>query len=373
MDQRVVLERGELETPFKAWRLALGACVAALSLAACRGAPPGTSVRADVGPDYSAADDPIVNPPELFEPFPVDNPERADEDATLMLHSLDSPETLNPLFLNTWSNGWVRDLLFDLLVFRNAEMASEPNFEVVERWKVSEDRRITTVTLKEGLYWHDGEPFTSADVAFSWEANTDLNVPAVFWQARAAEIVDAEILDDRTVRFTHRNPTAIGTEHLYFPIVPEHIWNNSAERAADPTLKSSVYHNYWAREELVGNGPYRFVEYLGNVVFVCFANQLCTITDGHFNKFKGNRCWVGYNLKLIRNRDGFDVAGLLVVEAFARGRPIHIRLVESVRKIRRIWPTLAPLESRLGITGYLSVSRAFRNHHLSIAESGDGP
>ena len=55
MDQRVVLERGELETPFKAWRLALGACVAALSLAACRGAPPGTSVRADVGPDYSVA------------------------------------------------------------------------------------------------------------------------------------------------------------------------------------------------------------------------------------------------------------------------------------------------------------------------------
>ena len=246
----------------RAVRLALGACAAALSLVGCQGPPPGGGARADVGPGYSAADDSIVNPPELFEPFPFDNPERADENATLMLHSLDSPETLNPLFLNTWSNGWVRDLLFDLLVFRNTEMESEPNLEIVERWKVSEDLRITTVTLKEGLYWHDGEPFTTADVAFSWEANTDLDVPAVFWQARAAEIVDAEIIDDRTVRFTHRNPTAIGTEHLYFPIVPEHIWNNSAERAADPTLKNSVYHNYWAREELVGNGPYRFVEWV---------------------------------------------------------------------------------------------------------------
>jgi peptide/nickel transport system substrate-binding protein len=245
-------------------RLASWNCAVALVVVGCQGPPGGAGVSAPSGPEYSPAADAAVNPPELFEPFPFENPERADENATLMLHSMDSPESLNPLFLNTWSNGWVRDVLFDLLVFRNEEMESEPNFEIVESWEVSEDRRATTVTLKDNLRWQDGEPFTSADLVFSWKACTDVQVPAVFWQARAAEIGDAEIIDDRTVRFTHKNPTAIPTEHLYFPIVPEHIWNNPEERAADPSLKNSEYHNYWAREELVGNGPYRFVEWVAS-------------------------------------------------------------------------------------------------------------
>ena len=240
----------------------MGACAVALCLVGCQGAPPGAGDRVGVRPGYSAAHDPILNPPELFEPFPVDNPERADENATLILHSLDSPKSLNPIFLDTWSNGWVRDLIFDLLVFRNSEMVSEPNREIVASWDVSEDRRTTTVILKDGLRWHDGEPFTAQDVAFSWEVNSSPDVPAVFWEPRAEEIVAAEVLDSRTVRFTHRNSTAIGTEHLYFPIIPEHIWNNPAERAKDPTLKNSSHHNYWAREEVIGNGPYRFVQWV---------------------------------------------------------------------------------------------------------------
>ena len=240
----------------------LGLAVAVMTVGACRGAPPGSGSGADLQSGYSEADDPIVNPPELFEPFPLGQPDRADTDATLMLHSIDSPQSLNPLFLNTWSNGWVRDLLFDLLVIRNSEMLSEPNPDMVESWDVSDDRRTTTVRIKSGLHWHDGKPLTARDIVFSWRINSHPEVPAVFWQPRAGEIAAAEQLDEHTVLFTHRSATAIGTEHLFFPILPEHIWNKPDERQKDPTLKSSEYHNYWSRDEVIGNGPYRLVDWI---------------------------------------------------------------------------------------------------------------
>ncbi len=42
-----------------------------------------------------------------------------------------------------------------------------------ENGGISEDLLTVTWTLKEGVTWSDGEPFTSADVLFTWEAARD--------------------------------------------------------------------------------------------------------------------------------------------------------------------------------------------------------
>ena len=43
----------------------------------------------------------------------------------------------------------------------------EPQPGLAESWTVSEDAKVYTFKLKQGVTWHDGKPFTSADVVFS--------------------------------------------------------------------------------------------------------------------------------------------------------------------------------------------------------------
>ena len=43
----------------------------------------------------------------------------------------------------------------------------EPLPGLAESWTVSEDAKVYTFKLKPGVTWHDGKPFTSADVLFS--------------------------------------------------------------------------------------------------------------------------------------------------------------------------------------------------------------
>jgi peptide/nickel transport system substrate-binding protein len=45
----------------------------------------------------------------------------------------------------------------------------EPLPGLAESWTVGEDAKVYTFKLKPGATWHDGKPFTSADVLFSLE------------------------------------------------------------------------------------------------------------------------------------------------------------------------------------------------------------
>lgn len=52
----------------------------------------------------------------------------------------------------------------------------EPEAELAESWTISPDNRTYTLTLRDGVTWSDGTPFTSADVVFSLQAIFDKKV-----------------------------------------------------------------------------------------------------------------------------------------------------------------------------------------------------
>lgn len=211
---------------------------------------------------YDPARDPAVNPPALFEPFPAGQPGAAAEDETLLRIIEGNPANLNPIFMSSTYEFYAAGLLFDNLFSFDAKMDWFVNPAMVASFEESEDRLVSTVTLKPGLAWHDGRPVTSADVRFSWEAILDDSVPCPAVKPGTDQIADVRIIDGLTFAFVHKEARPTNMWNMLFPIIPQHVYGHPEERARDATLSNSDYYNHHNRREVIGNGPYRLVEWI---------------------------------------------------------------------------------------------------------------
>jgi peptide/nickel transport system substrate-binding protein len=114
-------------------------------------------------------------------------------------------------------------------------------------WHFEEGGRVLVLDLREGVRWHDGEPFSSTDVV-----NTLALVRQSHYQSpMAAELAGLETVEapgPRTVRLRFREPAAHALDHLEsLPILPAHVFRPGS---------SLRYHN--ANNSPTGTGPYSF-------------------------------------------------------------------------------------------------------------------
>lgn len=153
--------------------------------------------------------------------------------------------------------------VFDGLARFNTEQELQP--ELAESWEVSDDGLTITFDLRDDVIWHDGEPFTSADVKFTWESSLmTLHPRGVI----ANEPIDSiETPDDSTVVFNFSQPAPgflyqIGAPESF--IIPMHIYGDE-DPAEGPHATC---------EELpIGTGPFKAVEYTQGERFVMARNE----------------------------------------------------------------------------------------------------
>jgi len=157
------------------------------------------------------------------------------------------------------TNDRITDLLYDPLA-RRVDGASVP--WLAEEWSTDEAGETLTVRLREGLTWHDGEPLTASDVAFTYRFLRDTSlgtletvVPAPRFRHRTSLVRGAEVVDDRTVVLrTAPSRPALYPAILDVPVLPEAQWRD----------RSTAEHEYLTRaivgdvEDPVGSGPLRF-------------------------------------------------------------------------------------------------------------------
>jgi len=137
-------------------------------------------------------------------------------------------------------------------------------------WDVSDDGLVYTFHLREGVTWHDGEPFTAADVEFTLNqivANPEARAgdAAVFVQNVDGENVPVvvEALDDHTVQITLGAPSAAFVTQLRaFFIMPKHaLLEYSQEGGADASAINDAWPTTGDPTDVIGTGPFRLTNY----------------------------------------------------------------------------------------------------------------
>lgn len=81
----------------------------------------------------------------------------------------------------------------------------------------SDDARIWTVTLREGMRWSDGEPYTADDIMYWWQAEANNGYIADAppeWMISAGKMGDVQRLDQYRVRFVFDEPYPLFLERL---------------------------------------------------------------------------------------------------------------------------------------------------------------
>lgn len=178
----------------------------------------------------------------------------------LFYMSLSSPpSTLHPIRSSDAVAFRVQSFVIETLLGRDVNSYQlEPRLAV--KWKISPDQLVYTLNLRENVFWHDGKPFTSQDVKFSFEAFTNVKYGGVSHLPYFENIERAETVDDHTIRFYAKRKYFGSFEKLttLLRIVPKHIYEGKFKKL---------------NQILIGTGPYIFKHYDRNKKIILTQNQ----------------------------------------------------------------------------------------------------
>jgi oligopeptide transport system substrate-binding protein len=185
--------------------------------------------------------------------------------ATINIHNGGDPQSLDPQKLSgDWENRIAGDI-FEGLVTEDAK--DNPVAGQAESWTISDDQKVYTFKLRDGIKWSDGHPVTAGDFVFAFQRLVDPKNAAdyaylQFTIKNAEKINKGEItdfsqlgvkaIDDKTLEITLENPTPYFLNALMhytaYPL-PKHVID---AKGAD-----------WVKiGNIVTNGPYTPTEWV---------------------------------------------------------------------------------------------------------------
>ena len=175
---------------------------------------------------------------------------------TLKIYHRDSPASMSILEEATLSTSmpmmgvFNNLLLYDQHVPQNSLQAIVP--ELATSWSWSEDGKELSFTLRQGVKWHDGRPFTAKDVQCTWDLLTGKSSEKLRINPRKAWYQNLERVTtngDFAVTFELKRPQPALLALLasgLAPIYPCHV--SPRDMRAHP----------------IGTGPFKFVEFKPN-------------------------------------------------------------------------------------------------------------
>ncbi len=250
--------------------------------------------------------------PADFTHFEYVNPD-APKGGDLVLAGVGSFDSLNPFVIKGTAAAGMSyvhpSFLYATLLSHTADEANSSYCYIAEKINLSPDRRSVVFTLRKEAAFHDGSPITSEDVVFTFDTLKAKGQP--FYKAYYREIVKAEAIGDRQVKFTFMDnknrelPIIIGE----MPILSKRYYQTNDFSSA--SLKIPL-----------GSGPYK----------------IKAMDPGKSITYERVKGWWGENLPVNKGRYNFDQIGYLyfldptvAFEAFKSG-DVDFRMETSSKR-----------------------------------------
>lgn len=176
---------------------------------------------------------------------------------TFIEASIGDASTLLPVLASDTASSDINSQLYNGLIRYNKDLVAEG--ELAESWEISEDNLTITFFLRKNVKWHDGVPFTSADVKFNYELYVDPKTPTAYAES-FKQVTSVETPDPYTVIVRYDKPYAPALISWGMSVHPKHLLEGQ-----DITKSSLARHP-------VGTGPYKLVEWLSGEKIVLEAN-----------------------------------------------------------------------------------------------------
>ena len=231
------------------------------------------------------------------------NAHQTEPEKTLIIAINNDENSLTPFNYVSGTGLIVNRLIYDTLLTQDKDGKIIP-WMVEDDYHVSDDNRIFTFKLKDGQFFHNGQPVLSEDVKFSFEYPANKN--AAIFRKIANAISTIETPDEKTIIFTLKKPDITfeldGFSRMR--IIPKSLYQDQEDASL---IKSAV-----------GSGMYKLVEYKTGQYYKLEAVQ---------NYFKGNISVKNINMPIVVDKTAVQ-QGLLSGQFAAATSGIGIETVD---------------------------------------------
>ena len=175
----------------------------------------------------------------------------------LVRGSIGDASNLIPLLASDSSSHDIAGMVYNGLVKYDKDMNIIG--DLAESWDITDNGLVITFHLRKGVKWHDGQPFTAADVLYTYQVTVDPKTPTAYAEDFKA-VKKADGLDDYTFRVTYDKPFAPALISWSSSILPRHLLFGK-----DITKSELARHP-------IGTGPYKFKEWVAGQKIVLVSN-----------------------------------------------------------------------------------------------------
>lgn len=212
-------------------RRCLALLLAATIFAGCQPGAPGEKARVGAGADH-----------------------RGDSFVT---GSIGEPSNLIPVLSADSASSDVAGLVYNGMVRYDKNLKLEG--DLAESWQVSPDGLAITFQLRRGVKWHDGAPFTSRDVLYTYRVIVDPKTPTAYAED-FKQVQKAWTEGPYTFKVRYAKPFAPALASWGMPILPAHLLEGKE------ITKSQL------SRSPVGTGPYVFKQWIPGQRLILEAN-----------------------------------------------------------------------------------------------------
>ena len=238
-----------------------------------------------------------------------------DTDGGTLTVPLTNFDTLNPLLTNNNSYYQLSNLLYDRLFAYEGSGRLVPS--LVEHVEISDEGKRVSLTIKKDIYWEDGTPLTTKDIAETFEAVKKCPDGTTYKDAmrrimgtsNVEGAARALVFDDRNIDFEFDKSYGNYMELLSFPILPAHSYGEEGMLEKDDfkvvasgpfTLKK------WDKNKRLylekNQNYYGSLPYIDEIVGIIFSDDkaiqqaydagqvdLCAIDDYTWDRFRSDK------------------------------------------------------------------------------------